>query len=1077
MDTSLRGSVLLTVPHASCPRDHKHGHPCDTLAKHAARRVFDCARSDSGIERPLVSKDVPRAVCDLNRIQCRDHPWREKIRQRLRAGGVAFVLDVHSYPPTTPKGWAPFDLVLLDDAPAPRTYTLDFARYMDAAGIRVAVFRGKGNDIQDEARELGVRSMLLEFNEGIGRDTDRFGVIACHVASWFSTGWHIGTDEPFNVQYSTGIRKDMTRRPVLTAGECLHEPPEETLRVLKGGVLYGRVGEGTPDASDVIIDLRETEGSFLPQQRSLDATSDTTVQIGLLPWWWWSPWWWWWWTPRWPRRGREHGRRGRGRGRGRGPRRDGIRMKMDGCAEYETIDGEVRIGLREREDIAPPAFTSISCNDGSAHERFELGLIEISTGSGSTPLRVTSVTIGPDEENRDNKKYDDIDGSSGGGGAEYVGGPAVRETIGRKWDPETDAARYQLTIATANTRTPSDLFNLFREWTDIQLTDAVVKILPQSEVADKWALTLERASINGNIYDVLISLEGADPQMAFGNRKLYSVITQTRIQSFEDVLSLHGETIFMGATLSMTAGTGDGQKALDLLEALAAAANEVYTHRIGANGWDLELRSTQAMVKPARTGFRGQEIIGRKWEPDVDVTSFPVKVATAEVHDLPSMIALLREWEHIPRGDVVIRELRGDNVFEYWSMVLLRPQKRPNYYNVRLEFHGTFIDDLGHSHLKKFYNFEIKEKENPLNSILSIYGSPSADDIWMQINYKAVGLYMKVGLGGGKKTLDLLDALSSISDDDLLLTYPDSPPWKFELRSKQSMIKPARTGVRVIPRILPKKKGVDWINVTVAPGIEGAVQVSVRGESRSTNPWYREGYREKYALTLVSPDKKSYISRQGLRLNMIYGNEYFFEVANVPAKHPFHFTTNETGGPSAPDNTRLSVPRHKDSMPPVLRYSPTKTGGSYYQCETHDKMGGPVFVSRATVTAPLFVDEESGKRVAQCCATHRFVVLDEDGKEVGGAPGTLEGAVAKLGLAITARFNISESIASVNPGVVLASISRNESDDFDGHSPAVLLKSDGTILCDHVHTLDELRAWLVEGKPEDSEQLCPECCV
>jgi hypothetical protein len=541
-------------------------------------------------------------------------------------------------------------------------------------------------------------------------------------------------------------------------------------------------------------------------------------------------------------------------------------MRMDGSAEYEDIDGEVRIGLREREDVAS-ASASIGCHDGDAHERYALGLIEISTGVGSTPLRVTSVTIGDDSDEPQ---------------------PARERTqafIGRKWDPDQDDTHYPHTVATANTRTPSDLFELLRKWTDIPQDIAVVKILPQGQVASEWALTLERASINSSIYDVLISLEGADPQLAFGNRKLYSVLTPTRIQAFEKVLSLHGEDALMGATRFITAGTRDGQKALDLLEALASATDATYTHRIGGNGWDLELRRAGSMVKPART-------------------------------------------------------------------------------------------DVG-----------------------------------------------------------------------------------------------------IIPRILPKKKGVDWINVTVVPDVEGAVGVTVRSESRSTNPWYREGYHKKYALTLIGAHGNIYNSRQGLRLNMIRGSEYFFEVEGVPAKHPFHFTTDETGGPKAPDRARLSVAMHKDSTPgvSVLRYKPTRMGTSYYQCTEHAKMGGEVFVSKSTVTAPLFVDEESGKRVAQCCETQRFVVLDEDGEQVGHAVRTLERAVAKLGLAITARFNIGESIAPAESGAVLASISRNEDDDFDGHSPAVLLKSDGAMFCTHVHTLDGLRAWLVQGKPEDSEQLCPLC--
>ena len=179
-------AVLLTVPHANCPpSSSSSGHPCDIAAKKAARLIYR-SKNNTNAEPPRTPSKTPRSECDLNRRRCRNHPWRTLLSKRLGKGDVSFVLDVHSYPPYV-TGWAAYEIVILDDTPSHRpfaSYAVDFVRYMDKRGVRVGIGRGGNHDIQDEAREAGIRSMLIEFNEALLRNMDRLAFIADQTARW-----------------------------------------------------------------------------------------------------------------------------------------------------------------------------------------------------------------------------------------------------------------------------------------------------------------------------------------------------------------------------------------------------------------------------------------------------------------------------------------------------------------------------------------------------------------------------------------------------------------------------------------------------------------------------------------------------------------------------------------------------------------------------------------------------------------------------------------------------------------------------------------------------------------------------
>lgn len=76
------------------------------------------------------------------------------------------LIDVHSFPSHTPTGH--FDLYVINDFPrntAQDSTARRLCRTATDRGLQCGVLVGCGNDIQDEAVELGALSVLVEFNQ------------------------------------------------------------------------------------------------------------------------------------------------------------------------------------------------------------------------------------------------------------------------------------------------------------------------------------------------------------------------------------------------------------------------------------------------------------------------------------------------------------------------------------------------------------------------------------------------------------------------------------------------------------------------------------------------------------------------------------------------------------------------------------------------------------------------------------------------------------------------------------------------------------------------------------------------
>ena len=176
--------LLLSVPHAACPSEPAHRHLCDSLAPAAARSIASAYGADSV---HLLLGDVPRSIMDLNRARARDSTrYRERLRKLMRDNPHAVLLDVHSFPAGEASfGPTDVEVVLLDDSSPPEAYSFALRNTLLDADVSVRLMLGsRVNDIQEEARERGMRALLVEFNESLAQR--RLDHIAGAVVRWLS---------------------------------------------------------------------------------------------------------------------------------------------------------------------------------------------------------------------------------------------------------------------------------------------------------------------------------------------------------------------------------------------------------------------------------------------------------------------------------------------------------------------------------------------------------------------------------------------------------------------------------------------------------------------------------------------------------------------------------------------------------------------------------------------------------------------------------------------------------------------------------------------------------------------------
>jgi predicted N-formylglutamate amidohydrolase len=176
-------SVLITVPHAVC-QESEYAHQCDYASSHCAQ-VLDLSLTKK-VRTLTVIGDVWRPILDLNRIESRSSPFRQKITRLLKSGDVSLLLDIHSYP-VYYSDFGDAEITLLDDNVTRNSfelYSVSLLSLLRSEGISVNLLRGANNDIQIEAKELGVKALLIEFREDLPSRGSRLKQICDVISEW-----------------------------------------------------------------------------------------------------------------------------------------------------------------------------------------------------------------------------------------------------------------------------------------------------------------------------------------------------------------------------------------------------------------------------------------------------------------------------------------------------------------------------------------------------------------------------------------------------------------------------------------------------------------------------------------------------------------------------------------------------------------------------------------------------------------------------------------------------------------------------------------------------------------------------
>jgi hypothetical protein len=163
-------NILLTVPHSKCLGNKDH--ICDYLAEKAAKNLRK--KFESSI---LILADQNRTFIDYNRKKARNSKWRENIRKIILSKNIDFLLDIHSFPPTS-DSFGFFEdtkslpeIVLLDsyyDGKFLDKFTsINFNNYLLSYKIKSKLLVGGDNDITLDGRKYNIKSILIEYNEDL----------------------------------------------------------------------------------------------------------------------------------------------------------------------------------------------------------------------------------------------------------------------------------------------------------------------------------------------------------------------------------------------------------------------------------------------------------------------------------------------------------------------------------------------------------------------------------------------------------------------------------------------------------------------------------------------------------------------------------------------------------------------------------------------------------------------------------------------------------------------------------------------------------------------------------------------
>lgn len=156
-------SVIITAPHAKCNENDIRLHMCDIISGDVAKDLY-MQFIYSNVDTKLFISNIRKVMCNMNRLRCRYTKYRNKITKYLR-NKCKVLLDIHSF-----NKKSEYDIYIIDNY-SNADYITDLANKLKENKINVQVINSFTNDILNEARTLNVKSVLLNFNEALDKNT------------------------------------------------------------------------------------------------------------------------------------------------------------------------------------------------------------------------------------------------------------------------------------------------------------------------------------------------------------------------------------------------------------------------------------------------------------------------------------------------------------------------------------------------------------------------------------------------------------------------------------------------------------------------------------------------------------------------------------------------------------------------------------------------------------------------------------------------------------------------------------------------------------------------------------------
>lgn len=196
------GSVITVFPHGNCASKNLSLNAfCDDTAKQASELISSKIKHKQ-LETYLLGFESGMPNVDMDVYTSRTTPFRRDLSKlalslKNKYGSKVVLLDVHSFPATERPEWKDSEVVIVETRTLhDELESVGLAYYLNNNGVSTKVVIGTEVDIAQEMDSLGLKNIVLEFNQQLSNT--RLNQITALIAEWIQ--------RPAGSVPTTGIR-------------------------------------------------------------------------------------------------------------------------------------------------------------------------------------------------------------------------------------------------------------------------------------------------------------------------------------------------------------------------------------------------------------------------------------------------------------------------------------------------------------------------------------------------------------------------------------------------------------------------------------------------------------------------------------------------------------------------------------------------------------------------------------------------------------------------------------------------------------------------------------------------------